>query len=111
MIPGAEVNTFLETFSFVEVGVELAGCFRLREELDDELTSSGLARNEEVPGIPSLAAVELDPFAAVRLFRELDFSPSVRVPLVRLPVAPPRLGVFEAELLTSRSTSMSRSSA
>lgn len=98
MTPGAAVNTFLEAFSFVELGVELAGCFRLRAEFEDGLTSSGFARKEEVPGMPSLVAVELEPLAAVRLFREPDFSLSGLSPLVRLAGAPPRLEDFKAGL-------------
>jgi hypothetical protein len=88
--PGAAVNNFFDAFSFADVGVvELAGCFRFRDELDDELTSSGLARNDEVPGMPSLAAVEFDPFAPVKLFRALDFSLSGREPLAGWLDAPP----------------------
>lgn len=86
LTPEPPVNNFLEAFSLVAPGVvELAGCFRFLDEFDDELTSSGFARNDEVPGISSLAAVELSPFVAVRLFRMFDFSPSTLVELVGTP--------------------------
>lgn len=111
LAPGAEVNNFFDAFSGAEVGVvALAGCFRFLDEPDEELTSSGFARNDEVPGIPSLAAaVELDPFAAVVLFREFDLSPSVLPALTGVP--PLFFMDFPFGCWTSKSTSRSRSSA
>jgi hypothetical protein len=107
------VNNFFDAFSGAEVGVvALAGCFRFLDEPDEELTSSGFARNDEVPGIPSLAAaVELDPFAAVVLFREFDFSPSILGAPLDVGAALLRLADFACGCWTSKSTSRSRSSA
>jgi hypothetical protein len=116
---GAAVKTFLAAFPFVEFEfVELAGCLRFLDELEDPAPSSGFAEKEDVPGIASLAAAALGPFTAVRLFREFDddgaFSPSVLTPLVALVAAVPPLffDVLGAEDgSSSRSMSMSRSSA
>lgn len=118
-MPGAVVKIFFAALPFVvfELLGVLAGCFRFLDEFDEEFPSSGLAEKDEVPGIDSLAeGVEVAPFTAVRLFRVLDevvFSPSGLEPLTVLFGATPleRLDDFDPGLATSRSMSMSRSSA
>lgn len=97
--PGAVVKTFLAGLPLAwALAALLAGCFRFRDE-EAAAFSSGLAENDEVPGMeesPSLSlslslsladAVDWDafPFVVAGFFRVDDFSESFLwlEPLVR----------------------------
>ena len=89
--PGAVVKTFFVVLPLAEFEFEFpGGCLRFLGRPDDPLLSSGLAENDDVPGIASLFGVDewalfaAEAEAAAAVFRELDdagFSPSILPPL------------------------------